>query len=277
MIRPPGNEGAFGAILVQVAIDDDGMDVLGVLEEGNFLQRVAVDEDDVGVVAREDLAQDVRVAHDLAAEGGGGEDALHGRVAEHVDEMGQVARVGAVRGPGEAVVAAGQDADAAPVHLPHGLGRRLDLALQALLDGHVGRQAVRDGFARAAGVGEVDRGGDVDPVLDGLEHVYGFRVGETGMVDDVDARPGAQLDGIVTPRVGADAFPAHVSFVDCRFGLFQREVGLFASHRLVDLIARHAEFDVIDAQGAEIAHSLAHFVHAVCIACYGWDNGTAGR
>jgi len=45
------------------------------------------------------------------------EDGLHGGEAEALDEVLQVAGVGAVRGPGEPEVTAGQELDAAPVHL----------------------------------------------------------------------------------------------------------------------------------------------------------------
>ncbi len=131
------------------------------------------------------------MAHDFAPERRRRDDALHGRVAEHVDEVREVPRVGAVRGPGEAVVAAGEDADAAAVHLAHGARGRLDFPLQAFLHGHGGREAVGRRFPRAAGVGEVDGRGDEDAVFDRFEHGDGFGVGEAGVVDDVHARFGA--------------------------------------------------------------------------------------
>ena len=54
---------------------------------------------------------------------------LHGREAEILDEVLEVLRVGAVLDPGEAVVPARQDADAALVHLLERLAGDLELAV----------------------------------------------------------------------------------------------------------------------------------------------------
>ena len=92
-----------------------------VLQDADVGDRIAVDQQQVGEIAGLDHAELVAHAHDLAAVFGRGEDRLHRREAEHVDEGLEVLGVGALRRPGEAVVAADQHADAAPVHLRHGL------------------------------------------------------------------------------------------------------------------------------------------------------------
>lgn len=75
---------------MHMAIDDNGGDLVRVLQKLDVLDGVAVDEDHVGVVAGLDLAQFVRVAHDLAAEACRREQGFFGRVAEQVDEVGEV-------------------------------------------------------------------------------------------------------------------------------------------------------------------------------------------
>ena len=106
-----------GALLVELAVLHDVVQAVVVLEDGDVGERVAVDEQQVGEVARLHLPQLVGPQHDLPAQRGGGEDRLHGGEAEQLDEVLQVAGVGAVRGPGEPVVAAGQQLHTAPVHL----------------------------------------------------------------------------------------------------------------------------------------------------------------
>lgn len=64
----------------------DDVQVLVVREESDVLEGVPVHEEEVGVVARSNLAELVRVKEKLAAEGGGGDDGLHGSVAELGDE-----------------------------------------------------------------------------------------------------------------------------------------------------------------------------------------------
>jgi hypothetical protein len=115
-----------GALVQTPVLHDDEERVLP-LQELDVGERIAVDEEEIGEVAGLDLAELAGTAHDLAAEAGGGDERLHGSEAEHVDEEEQIARVGAVRVPGEAVVAAGEHADPALAHLAHGVHRDLQL------------------------------------------------------------------------------------------------------------------------------------------------------
>src|SRR5882724_6689531 len=98
-----------GGRLVQTAVLHDDEERVLPLQELDVGERIAVDKEEIGEVAGLDLAELLGAAHDLAAEAGGGDERLHGAEAEHVDEEEEIARVGAVRVPGEAVVAAGQD------------------------------------------------------------------------------------------------------------------------------------------------------------------------
>src|SRR6266436_366110 len=120
-----------GGRLVQTAVLHDDEERVLALQELDVGERIAVDEEEIGEVAGLDLAELLGAAHDLAAEAGGGDERLHGGEAEHVDEEEKIARVGTVRVPGEAVVAAGQHADAALAHLAHGVRRDLELAQEA--------------------------------------------------------------------------------------------------------------------------------------------------
>src|SRR5260370_41715282 len=88
-----------------------------------------------------ELAELVTPHHDLAPELGGGQERLHRGEAEELDEVFQVLRVGAVFDPREAVVAAAQEADPAPMHLLERLAGDLELAMIAHLLGALGRDA----------------------------------------------------------------------------------------------------------------------------------------
>ena len=147
--------------------------------------------------------------HDLAAVLGGGEDRLHRREAEQVDEGLEVLGVGALRRPGEAVVAADQDPDAAPVHLLAGLDGVLEFALIGDRD----RRARLD--APFAGVaGGVDQpgeaGGDEVLVLVRLQHVERLFVGERGVIDVLDAVPHALNDRAGGARVRGEHLAARL-------------------------------------------------------------------
>ena len=90
--------------LVHAAVDEDDAELAVVLQHGDVLQRVAVDQDAVGVVARLDLAQ-VAAAHHLRRHARRRrDDGLVRAEPQQLDEVLQVARVRAVRRPGEAVV-----------------------------------------------------------------------------------------------------------------------------------------------------------------------------
>jgi hypothetical protein len=97
---------------VELAVLHDAVQPVVVLQHRDVGEGVAVDEQEIGEVPGLHLAQLVGPQHDLATPCGGGDDRLHRREAEQLDEVLQVPRVGAVRGPSEAVVAAREDLDA---------------------------------------------------------------------------------------------------------------------------------------------------------------------
>ena len=102
-----------------------------VLQHGDVGHRIAVDQQQVGEVALLDLPELAAAHHDLAAVAGRRHQRLHRREAEILHEVFEVLGVGAVLDPGEAVVAARQDADAALVHLLQRLAGDLELAVIA--------------------------------------------------------------------------------------------------------------------------------------------------
>jgi len=96
ILLPPG--------LVHAAVDQDDVELRMVLQDLDVGERVAVDDDAVRVVARFDLAELVLAHEQLGHAGRRGDDALVRGEAEQLLEVGEVAGVGAVGGPGEAVV-----------------------------------------------------------------------------------------------------------------------------------------------------------------------------
>ena len=86
-----------------------------------------------------------------------------------------------------------QDADAAPVHLLHGLDAHFELAL--VEHRHLRARLDAPGLGMPRGVDEPgDAGRDEMLVLVGFEHVERLFVGEGGVVDVLDAVAHALLD-----------------------------------------------------------------------------------
>src|SRR5256886_12317750 len=125
--------------LRELAVPHDREKLGPILKNRDVRERVAVDEQEVGEPALADLAE-ILAHHDLPAPARGRDQRLHGRHAEALDEVLEDLRVLPVRRPREAVVAAGQDTNAALEHRLHALHRRLELELVA----HVLRDGVRD-------------------------------------------------------------------------------------------------------------------------------------
>lgn len=175
--------------------------------------------------------------------------------------MRQVARVRAVRRPREAVVAARQHRDAAPVHLAQAVYR--------------GRQLLRvPGFLnlvdRVSKVGRLVDGGHqpVEPRSVAREHVYPFVVDPRGVVDDVYAVPDAHFDALA--RASVCAYPDAVStvcFVDACGCLFVGEVAVARVSIVANCFAGHGELDLVDAQADVVLDDLAHLAGARGIGC----------
>src|SRR5258706_13413535 len=73
--------------LDEFTVFHDGTQFIPMLQDGDVRDRVAIDQQQVGRVTRLDLADAVPHAHDLAAEAGGGNDRIHRREPEQLDEM----------------------------------------------------------------------------------------------------------------------------------------------------------------------------------------------
>ncbi len=102
-----------------------------ILQNADVGQPIAVDQQKVREKAFFDLPEFVPHRHDLTTQPGRRLDRFHRREVEVVDEMLEIARIGADRVPGEAVVAARQYAYAAFLQILHVLDRDLELTAQA--------------------------------------------------------------------------------------------------------------------------------------------------
>src|SRR5882672_12077857 len=112
---PAGLGGADLGLLVEHAILHHGEELGLVAQNAEVGEGVPVHQDQVGKVAVLELAELAALHHDLAAVAGGREQRLHRRHPEILHEVLEVTGVLAVRGEGEAVVAAGEHTDAALV------------------------------------------------------------------------------------------------------------------------------------------------------------------
>src|SRR5215470_3490835 len=101
--RHPGRLTLALPVLVEAAVLHDGEQPVAILQNAHVAQRIAVDQQDVGEEARLDLAQLLFHHHDGSALPRRGDDRLHRREAQQLDEMLEVAGVAADRVPGEAV------------------------------------------------------------------------------------------------------------------------------------------------------------------------------
>lgn len=97
---------------MELAVLHDAVQPVVVLQHRDVGEGVAVDEQEIGELPGCTLPSSSGRSMISPPPRGGGDDRLHRREAEQLDEVLQVPRVGAVRGPSEAVVAAREDLDA---------------------------------------------------------------------------------------------------------------------------------------------------------------------
>ena len=71
---------------MEVAVLHDRYQARRVLQDAHVGERVAIDEQQVGEVVGAELAELVRPAHDLAAPLRGGDERLHRRETQEIDE-----------------------------------------------------------------------------------------------------------------------------------------------------------------------------------------------
>ena len=191
-------------IAMHLAVLHDHDEAVGADQHRLVLERIAVDQQQVGERAFGDDAEFALVPHQVAADRGRAFQRLGRRVAEELDEMADVARVLAHRRDREAVVAADHDPHAALAHLLVGRDREFELARQAHPLGD--RLGQADDVALEHGiVHEAEGRADDHPVLDGLEHVERLFVGEIAMVDAVGAGAHRALDRLGRAGVNGDA------------------------------------------------------------------------
>ena len=189
-----------------------------------------------------------------------GEDRLHRREADHVDEIFEVLGVRALRRPGEAVVAADQHANAAAMHLAAGLDSMFEFALIAHRDRRARLDAVFASVAR--GVDEPgEPGRDEVPVLGRFEHVERFFVGERGVIDDANSVTNALLDRAGGAGVSGKRLVAELGFAHRHLHLLLRHRRFLGAHA-GDLFAGEIELDGVDAILDEHPHRAAHLLRS---------------
>src|ERR1700687_4721274 len=103
--------------LVEVAVLHDGHEPLLPLQDRHVGQRVAIDKQQVGEVALAYLTELVAHVHQLGADARRAGERFARAVAEQLDKMLDVSRIGTLRCHVEAVVATDHHADAALAHL----------------------------------------------------------------------------------------------------------------------------------------------------------------
>src|SRR5262245_33184384 len=160
--------------------------------------------------------------------------------------MLEVAGISADRIPGEAVIAARQYADAAPLHLGDHLDRGLELALHAELLADLWRQAPLAAFVQGR-VGDADGRCDEDAVLLRLQHVDRLGIGEGGVVYDFDAVAETHLDRFGRARVRGDALAALARHFAHRLDLGVVHHRLLGPRPGYEFIARGIDLERIDA------------------------------
>jgi hypothetical protein len=90
---------------VNSSIDDDDVQFIMILKNGNVLQRISVDKNAIGIVSRLNLPKLVAPHQERSNASGGSNNALVGGKTEELDEMFKIASICSVWRPGETVVA----------------------------------------------------------------------------------------------------------------------------------------------------------------------------
>src|SRR5471030_334833 len=165
-----------------------------VLQDADVGQRIAVDQQQVGEIARLHPTELIGPPHRLATGAGRRLQHLARAEAEMLHEELEVARVAALRVGREAVVAADQDADAALAHLDMDAAARLVDRLQPVGHDPAGRRVVA-----AHRLEPVDDQGEgwtgEDAVLGAFQKIERLGVGEVAVIDDIDTVPHRALHG----------------------------------------------------------------------------------
>ena len=125
-------DGGRARIAVHGAVLHDHGEMARPDQHRLVLERIAVDQENIGEGALLDHPEFALVAHEVATNGGGTFQRLGRRVAEELDEMANVAGVLAHRGDGKAIIATDHDAHAAPPHLVIGGDCVFELARRIL-------------------------------------------------------------------------------------------------------------------------------------------------
>ena len=167
-----------------------------------------------------------------------------------------------MRVPGEAVVAAGEDADTALAHPTHRIDGNLQLLHETARADHLGCEApVAAGVAGL--VREAERRHDEAPVAVGLEQVQRFLVGEVGVIDDAEAVPDTHLDRVRAAGVGAHAHARGPCDLHRRCDLGVGHHGTVGPAVRRTGVARDVELEEIGPLADEEATDLSHFVGPV--------------
>jgi uncharacterized membrane protein len=90
---------------VNPSIDDDDVQFIMILKNGNILQRISVDKDAIGVVSRLNLPKLVAPHQEGSNASRGSNNALVRGETEELDEMFKIASICSVWRPGKTVVA----------------------------------------------------------------------------------------------------------------------------------------------------------------------------
>lgn len=125
----------FPPRLMHSPINNHNIQLVMILQHSDILQRVPIYQYTVPVEPLLDFAQLVLAHHELGDTCCRGDERLHGREAEELDEVVEITSVGAVGGPGEAIVATREDDDAAAVHFSEAEYGGIELLFVAYLLG----------------------------------------------------------------------------------------------------------------------------------------------
>src|SRR5262249_12546530 len=136
-------------------------------------------------------------------------------VAEQVDEVLEIARVGTLGGLGEAVISADERAHAALAKLGVDSAAVVDDPLHADLDGELPRETPGLPLVERA-PNDADGRADKDPILHRLQHVQSLIVRGLAMIDHVDAAAHGALDRLRRPAVRADPLAEVPRDLHCR-------------------------------------------------------------
>src|SRR6266403_2272229 len=254
--------GTSGAAIAAIGPPSPDRKPVFVDHDGEILEWIAVDDQQVRQVPFLDLPQLAAEAHDLAAHFRAALQGFARRITQQIDEMLKIAGVGALRGLGKTVIAPDDHPDAALAQFRIDAAAVVDDPLHTHGDGRFLGKAEGSTVVDRA-IDDADGRADEDSVLDGFQHVERLFVGGFAVIDDIDAAAHRTLDRFRRPGMAIHPLAEIAGHLDGGRHFALAHDGQAAMGHGPEIIAGDVDLYVVDAFPAAQAHNARHVIGTV--------------